>query len=70
MKLSFTELNTNTISGATHAYPELMHLPYTILIAATYKLTLESTTAGFLPPSSKIVLVRCSAAALATNFPF
>lgn len=51
------------ISGATQAYPELMHLPYTNLLAATYKFTLESTTAGFLPPSSKIVFVKCSAAA-------
>ena len=56
-------------SGAMQVWPQLINFPQTILFAVTFKEADSSTTQGFLPPSSKVVGVKCRAACLATIFP-
>ena len=47
-----------------------MNLPWMILKLALSKLAFSSTIVGDLPPNSRMVGVRFSAAALAINTPF
>ena len=65
----FIFLFTIKKSGAIQVCPQLINFPQTILFAVTFIEAVSSTIHGFLPPSSRVVGVKFTAANLATIFP-
>ena len=49
--------------------PALINFPQTMRLAASFRFAVSSTMQGFLPPSSKVTGVKCTAAAAATILP-